>query len=237
MATIRLAVIERMKKNFDQTAFSRHMFDFSINQKDHILQVTFLGNEKFQFTIKEVSPPKQNRFKFVTIESPGDVSNEVEQFDHETLNNAQSRAHSWAVRIEEDYRIAAPEDNELENFRTEFFASFDHSKTADEHFTEDEKSVVTKKMKEFEKKLATLYEERHANHQQMNEMRRQIEMLKKSVEILDKRTWLSAACNRVFDIVKEVKGAKKEISNLLGDMSNLLPDNSSVTEESQDEVA
>lgn len=237
MATIRLAVIERMKTNFDHTVFSKHMFDFSINQKDHILKVTFLGNDKFQFTIKELIPPKQNRFKFVSIESPGDVSNETEQFDHETLNNAQSRAHSWAVRIEEDYKIAAPEDNELENFRTEFFASFEGNTNATGHFTEEEKSSVNTRMQEFEKKLEILFEERHANHQQMNEMRRQIEMLKKSVNILDKRTWLSAACNRVFDIVKEVKGAKKEISNLLGDMSNLLPDNSSTTEENQDEVA
>lgn len=237
MTTIRLAIVEQMKKQFDQTVFSKHMFEFSVNKKDHVLKVTFLGNEEFQFIVKELPTLKQERFKFIAIESPGHVSNEAEESDHEILHNAQSRAYNWARRIEEDYRIAAPDDNELESFRREFFESFEAAKNDNSHFSYEEQNTVNKKMQDFEQRLEKLYEEKHATNQQLSEMRRQVEILKKSVEILDKRTWLSAACNRVFDIVKEVKGAKKEITNLLGDMQidNLLPDNSS--DEKQDEVA
>jgi hypothetical protein len=237
MATIRLAIIEQLKKNFDQTVFSKHMFEFSSNKQEHVLKITFLGNPDFQFQIKELPKPKQDRFKFITIESPGHVSIEAEHADHENLNNAHSRAYGWARRIEEDYIIAAPEDNELENFRKQFFEQFDESKADDSHFNYEEQNLVNKRMNDFEKKLEKLYSEKHATQQQVNEMKQQIEILKKSVEILDKRTWLSAACNRVFDIVKEVKGAKKEITTLLGDMKmdNLLPDCSN--DEKQEDVA
>jgi len=223
MATIRLAIIEQMKKQFDQTIFSRHMFNIITNREEAILDIEFQGREDYRFLLKEVSPPKQSRFKFVTIESPGQISNEIEEFDHENLNNAQSRAYQWAVRIEEDYRIAVPKDNELDDFRKEFFQSFEGQNIDDSYFSKEEQSTINLKMKEFEEKLENLYQEKEASNQQLNAMRQQMDILKKSVEILDKRTWLSAACNRIFDIYKEVKAAKNEVSGLLGDMNHLLP--------------
>lgn len=226
MATIRLAIIEQMKKQFDQTIFSRHMFNVSVKEPDCILKIEFQGQLDYKFILKEISPPTQNRFKFITIESPGQIANEIEEFEHENLNNAQSRAYQWANRIEEDYRMAIPDDIELENFRKEFFDKFKTSGIDQSHFSVEEQAKVNDKMDEFEKKLEQLYKEKQATRQQMNAMHQQIGILKKSVEVLDKRTWLSAACNRIFDIYKEVKAAKNEVSGLLGEMNKLLPDES-----------
>ena len=223
MATIRLAIIEQMKKQFDQTIFSRHMFKVEANKSENILNIKFQGKEGYSFALKEVTPPKQNRFRFVTIESPGQISNETEEFDHENLNNAQSRAYQWANRIQEDYKIAVPDESDLESFREEFLKNFEKQDIDDSHFSPEEQDSVTEKMKIFEKKLEELYKDKEATNQQLNAMRQQIDILKKSVEILDKRTWLSAACNRIFDIYKEVKGAKNEVSGLIGEMNKLLP--------------
>ena len=227
-----------MKKQFDQTVFSKHMFKISLNQGDQILLVEFINDKGFKFIVKEHSKPNEKRFKFISIESPGQVSNEAEVFEHENLANAQNRVQQWAKRIEDDCRIMAPEDSDLESFRKEFFENCNIEITDNSYFSQEEKSTLNKKMQEFETKLQELYEEKHASRQQMNGMHQQIEILKKSIEILDKRTWLSAACNRVIDIVKEVKGAKNEISNLLDgiNVSNLLPDHSSEAEESAEEV-
>jgi hypothetical protein len=222
MATIRLAILEQMKKKFDQTVFSRHMFDVSITEPDYILKIEFQGKEDYIFFLKEISPPKQNRFYFVTIESPGQIATEIEEFDHENLNNAQNRVYQWASRIEEDYRMAIPDDAELENFRKEFFGKFNKSEVDDSPFSTAEQAEVNQRMNEFEKKLEKLYQDKEATNQQLNVMRQQVEILKRSVEVLDKRTWLSAACNRIFDIYKEVKAAKNEVSGLLGDMNKLL---------------
>jgi len=224
MATIRLAIIEQMKKQFDQTVFSRHMFDVNINEPDTVLKIEFQGNQNYKFILKELSTPRQNRFKFITIESPGQIANETEEFEHENINNAQSRAYQWANRIEEDYRMTIPDDAELEDFRREFFEKFKSNNIDDSHFSNEEQDKVNKRMDELESKLEEFYKEKEATHQQLNVMHQQIQILKKSVEILDKRTWLSAACNRIFDIYKEVKAAKNEVSGLLGDMSKMLPD-------------
>jgi hypothetical protein len=224
MATIRLAVIEQMKKQFDQTVFSRHMFNVKVDEPDTVLKIEFQGNQGYEFILKELSSPRQNRFKFITIESPGQIANEIEEFEHENINSAQSRAHQWANRIEEDYRMTIPEDAELEDFRREFFEKFKSSDIDDSHFSNEEQDKVSKRMDELETKLEGFYKEKDATRQQLNAMHQQIQILKRSIEILDKRTWLSAACNRIFDIYKEVKAAKNEVSGLMGDMSKLLPD-------------
>jgi hypothetical protein len=140
MATIRLAILEQMKKQFDQTVFSRHMSDVSITEPDYILKIEFQGKEDYIFFLKEISPPKQNRFYFVTIESPGQIATEIEEFDHENLNNAQNRVYQWASRIEEDYRMAIPDDAELENFRKEFFGKFNKSEVDDSPFSTAEQA-------------------------------------------------------------------------------------------------
>ncbi|BCG65211.1 MAG: hypothetical protein methR_P3036 [Methyloprofundus sp.] len=230
MITIRPAILKQIENELDQTVFSKHMFQVSVNDPNHIIKVNFKGNDSYQFQLKELAEIKQGRFKFVTSESPGQITLELEQFDHENLINARNRIHAWANRIEEDYRISVPEDIELEDIRKEFTEKFTGSSEDTSYFSHKEQSIVSDKLSEFERKFEELYKEKHATNQQMNQMRQQIEKLKRGIEILDKRTWLSAACNRVLDIYKEVKAAKNEVSGLLGDMDDLLLTNSSTEE-------
>ena len=226
MGTIRLAVIEQMKKQFDRTIFSRHMFDVKVDERDAILKIEFQGGRDYKFILQELSSIRQNRYKFMTIESPGQIANEPEEFFHENLGNANSRVYQWANRIEEDYQMAVPEDSELESFRKEIFEKLKVNNSDDSYFSDSERTRVSGRMDDLERKMESFYEEKKATQQQIDAMREQIRILKQSVEILDKRTWVSAAFNRVFDIYKEVKAAKQEVSALLGDISMLLPDNS-----------
>lgn len=237
MVTIRPAVIEQINNQLDQTVFSKHLFDMAVNQDDFIIKITFNGSNDYEFLLKEHSKPKQGRYRFLTIESPGDIALETEFFDHENLNNARSRIHSWAHRIEEDFRLMAPNDSDLEALRQEFMNQFSGSSDDRSHFSPEEQNTVFSKLKDLEEKLEEFYKEKEATNQQLNILHQQIEILKKGVGILDKRTWLSAACNRVLDIYKEVKAAKKEVSGLLGDMENLLPGPTETQNESESDVS
>jgi phage shock protein A len=145
-------------------------------------------------------------------------------FSGEMSTEPRHRIISWARRIEEDYKISVPDTSELEALRDEFLNNFDRNNSEIAHFSIDEKKQLFEKLKNLENHIEEFYREKEATQHQINVLHQKVDILRKGVEILDKRTWISAAFNRVLDIYKEVKAAKNEVSGLLVDMNNLLPD-------------
>lgn len=226
MTKIRLTTIENIKIKLDNTIFSRYLFDLSVNKKDYILRIQFKGKYEYSLLIKDKIKNKKNENnRFVIIQSPGELITEVEKSETYSIKNAIESIEEWVERIEEDYILEAPKE-ELDELRKKIFDHIDKSNIDDSYFSDKEQIKVNEKINNLEEKITILYKEKEATKKQVDAMHKQMKILKMSIEILDKRTWFSAAYNRVFDIYKEVKGAKNEVSDLLDDMQNLLPSNS-----------
>jgi hypothetical protein len=225
METVRPALRNAILRELDNTPFGKDLFDVKLQQEDFLIKITYIPNLRFTFVIKKLAEPVAPRYYFATYEAPGQWMLETEEIMHENFAQARARIHSWARRIEEDYKAAEPEFEALEELRATIFKNFRESDNLEgERFTSSEKEKFDAKLDELQSKLEDLLKDKHAKQDQIDMMKEQIRKLKNGIEILDKRTWSLAAVNRVLNIFKEVRAAVGEVKTLTRDFENLLPD-------------
>jgi predicted ATP-dependent endonuclease of OLD family len=220
--TLRPALRNEILRELDQTVFGQHLFDLRIQEGECLIKVTYNPKPEFYFELREFEGPGTGRNAYITNEAPGQYALEAEEYRHEKIENGRGRIHSWARRIEEDYKAQRQEEDLFEALRKEFTEGIDQS-NLEGQFTDDEQEKLNIRLEEMEKRLEKVFEEKAATQQQINSMHEQIRKLKQSVEILDKRTWVLAALHRVLDIYKEVKASTGEVRELLNDVGNMLP--------------
>lgn len=236
MITLRPALKEEILQTLDNTSFGKDLFNVNLQNADYLIQVIFIPNGNFIFTIKEIQDPKTNKY-FNSFESPGDWKLEEEIFEHEQFIHAKNRIHTWANRIEQDYKANLPNYSGLEELRQKIlndFATIGNQKEI--HFSDEDKEGITKKLNDLENKIETLFNEKEATRHQINLMKQQISRLKESVKVLDKRTWLLAAANRIINIFKEVKAAVNEVTAITKDFQTLLPQETTDNEMKEENI-
>ena len=240
MGTVRPALKEEILRELDNTVFGKSLFEVRIQQDGNLVGVIFIPNREFKFELSDYKEAVQGRFYYKTFESPGQWMVEGEEFNHENFQNARSRIHAWANRIEQDYKAAKPEYSDLEELREKIFQDLGAENFEEyEQFSPEEKEKADERLNQVEEKIEAILRDRHADQSQINILHDQIRKLKAAIEVLDKRTWSLAVANRILNIFKEAKMAMGEVRSLTKDIGNLLPDLSSEeneTDESSSEI-
>ena len=235
MGTVRPALKQEILRELDNTAFGKSLFDVEIQKNGNLVSVTFIPDPNFRFELSEYKEIVQGRFHYKTFEAPGQWMIEGEEFNHENFQNARSRIHAWASRIEQDYKAAKPEYDDLENLREKIFQELGGENIeGHEQFSQEEKQKADERLNDLEEKIGAVLRKRNADQTQINILHDQIRKLKTAIEILDKRTWSLAVANRILNIFKEAKMAVGEVQSLTRDVGNLLPDLSSEERDTTD---
>lgn len=220
--TLRPALRQEILRELDNTSFSQHLFDVRMQEGDSLIKITYKPKPEYCFELKELEGAGTGRNAYVTFEAPGQYTLETEEYRHEKIENGRGRIHSWARRIEEDYRAKHVDKDFFEELRQEFEENLtqDH---LDEPFSSEEQHSMSDRLDALESKLQQVLEQKEAGQRDINMLHEQIRKLKQSVEILDKRTWFLAAFHRVLDIYKEVKMSTGEVRELMKDVGGMLP--------------
>lgn len=235
--TLRPAVISRIERQLNDTVFGKHLFTMSANDPPELLDI-YLNSQGARFSLSidsdlyeqyadatedENDPP----LKFLIWEKPGEFSNEGEYYETDNLSQAVARVGVWIYRLEEDL-LSDRETHEwspLDSLRSSLLNELKNAEIDNDTsgFSLAEREEYDRKLDSWEIRFEELYKERDATNKQIKEMRAEIAKLRRAVHVLDKRTWFSAAINRVLDIVQEVRGAKQEVEQILGPVIDYLP--------------
>ena len=198
--SLRQGAIESILRELDQLMLTRHAFhaEFNNEKTGEILSFVFRENPSFRFAIKS---PNNETDSWCVIESPGEylIGDQVSNF--EDFLRCKSRINAWVQRILQELTTIRT-NPDIKAYRENLEKMALSLPNPDEPFSVEEAAEWSDKFNSLISKLEEVRDTLGIQQGEINRLKSDLETLKGSMHSIPKKIWITAAGNKVLNMIE-----------------------------------
>jgi hypothetical protein len=134
---------------------------------------------------------------------------EVEREEGVSFDRFLAEVRSWTDRLRSEIILVDTFQRQFREFQKELNRKLEeHFADATAHFTEDEKTEVFDRLRDFQERIEELEKTKQATEAQLEQLKQVIADLSRAATSLPKKAWYRTACSKLFEVGSKIVSSK-----------------------------
>lgn len=202
MSELRSTTLKEIERSLDRSYFALGSFKVENHpEKSPFLIIKFMPEERFHFSVSK--PGYGAKGGFIAEQAPGEHLASGEKFTYDSFDQVISAIDTWTRRIDQDFLSRRPPDINVEQFVQNLKKSIDAAPNEQGYFSPEEVTTIRDRLSELERIVVDQAEKLENSEKQLKTFHQQLNEIKSDLEKFPKGVWYKVAGNKLIRAVSD----------------------------------